>query len=146
MLSPTFDFGSDICFEVYATQDVTGGTAPDVLTFGNFYVTGLKLECEIADIEFTGISYWGTVGSKPAALGDYWEMYRIESETDDCCGPFGFDVAIFFDEASTNLGDVAWISADVSYELGEHVTFTAGAEMDVGTGVDEWSIGFEVTF
>jgi len=146
VLSPSFDFGADVCFEVYATQDVTGGTAPDVLTLGTFYVTGLKLECTIADIKFTGISYWGTVGTKPAGLGDYWEMYRIESESDGCCGPFGFDIAVFFHEASTNLGDVEWISASLSYDFGEHVTVSAGTEMEAGVGVDEWSVGFEITF
>jgi len=147
VLSPSFDFGSDVCFEIYATQDVTGGTAPaDALTFGNFYLTGVKLECTIADVTFTGISYWGTVGTKPAGLGEYWEMYRLESESDACCGPLGFDVAVFFDESSTNLGDLEWMSADLSYEFGEHVTFKAGVEMDVGVGVDEWSISFEITF
>jgi len=147
VLSPAFDFGSDVCFEIYAAQDVTGGKAPaSTLSFGDFYLNGLKLECTIAGVQFTGISYWGSFGPRPSGLGDYWEMYRVESKGDECCGPFGFDVAIFFDDASTNLGDVEWVSADLSYEFGEHVTFTTGGELDVGSGVDEWSIGFEVEF
>jgi len=147
VISPTFDFGADLCFEVYASQDVTGGTAPgEVLILGDFYISGLKLECEFADITFTGISFWGNQGSKPSQLGSYWEMYEIESNTEGCCGPFGFDVAIVFDEASTNLADIAWLSGSLSYQLVEQVTFDAGVEFDVGSGVDEWYIGFEVEF
>lgn len=147
VLSPRFDFGDDdLCFDVYVSQDATGGTAPDEpLVLGGFHVNGIKLECTFAGVTFTGISYWGS-GSKPSGLGEYWEMYRVESEIDECCGPFGFEAALYFLETSNNLADVERLFAEIEYRLSDNVEISSSFDLDVGIGLTEWVLGFKIDF
>ncbi|MGB2983193.1 MAG: hypothetical protein WBC63_04945 [Candidatus Bipolaricaulia bacterium] len=140
-LSPDFDFDSDYCIDVYVAVENDGN-----LDFDDIYIDGIGLTCEFGTITFTGVSFWGEHATKPADLGDYWEMYKIESDEDMCCGPFSFEIAVFFDETSSNLADIALFTAEMEIEIGEPFTFSTGLEIDVTTGVTEWSIGFKITW
>jgi len=145
-LSPAFDFGADVCFDVYL--DVASGDAVgplEVLTIGDITISGIGLTCEIGGVSFTGISYWGT-GTKPGILKGtpYWEAYQIATSEEGCCGPLDFDVAIFFDVASTYLFDVAAFDANIAYELGENFIFSMGLDYTAAAGLTLWTIGFEV--
>jgi len=149
-LSPSVDFGEIGCdFDLYIGIGSTGGVGPiSGLTLGDIYIDGIKVGCTIGGVEFTGISYWGTSGTttKPKALGSYWEMYKIATTDDGCCGPFAFDVAVFFDVNSTSLFDVAAFEANMSLEVASQLTFTMGLTYDVLNALQTWDIGFVVTW
>jgi hypothetical protein len=147
-LSPDFDFGADLCFDVYMCATSDGGVLPwgSPLQLLDIYIAGIGLECEVGAVTFTGISFWGEQCTKPTALGDYWEMYKISSTDDACCGPFTFDIAVFFDETSGFLFDVAAFEADFSYDLGDALTFTMGLDYTAASGLTLWTIGFEITW
>ena len=148
-LSPVFDFGADVCFDLYICQVETGGVGPNTpLVLGDFFIEGIGLTCEIGGVSFTGLSYWGEYCDlKPDALGDYWEMYKIATTEEACCGPFDFDIAVFFDANGAALFDVAAFEANFSYELGENFTFSMGLDYVVAApGLAKWTIGFNVVW
>jgi hypothetical protein len=150
-LSPDFDFGEVGCdFDLYICQVQTGGTGPvSQLMLSDFVIQGISIECEVGGVSFTGISYWGEdlCGDKPTALGSYWEMYKIATTgTGDCCGPFNFDLSIFFEKDAASLFDVAAFEANFSYQFGDNFTFSMGFNYNVSIGLTLWTIGFEVTW
>jgi hypothetical protein len=153
VLTPAFDFGADICFDVYISTDADPYvTAPmEVLALPNISIVGLGIDCEIGGVSFSGLSYWKPDvlnSKKPGILKytPYWEAYRIATTEDACCGPFDFDVTIYFDLASTFLFDVAAFAANFSYELGDNFTFSMGLDYTAADGLTLWNIGFEITW
>jgi hypothetical protein len=165
LLSPTFSFGDDACFVLYIDEVTTGGgvniggavlpggSAPLVL--GDFQISGISLECEIGGVSFVGVSYWGPAGAgnalKPLILNGtpYWEGYQVSTgdRAGTCCGPFNFDVAVFFDAGGLLLFDVAAFDANFSYAFGESFTFTMGFDYTAAApGLTLWTIGFIVTW
>ena len=143
VLSPDFDFDPGLCFDFYVVVETQ--TASRFLEISDIHVDGIKLVCEFDRTTFTGISFWGTSG-KPGALGSYWEMYKLESNDETCCGPLSFETAIFFDETSSNLADVAFFSFELELELGDPLTLSAGLEADVVGAAIEWVFGFRIEF
>jgi hypothetical protein len=141
VLDADFDFGADVCFDLYIGVEETGN-----LTIGDIYIDGIGLICEIGGVSFEGISFWGTHATKPADLGAYWEMYRISTTDDGCCGPFDFDVAVFFDDDGNSLFEVDKFEANMSLEVAAQFTFTMGLDYTVGTGATLWELGFVVTW
>ena len=123
-LSPNFDF-SAVCVEMYVGVETSGN-----LTLEAFHFDGFKLECDVGDVEFTAISFWGDGDfvSKPGALGDYWEMYKIEADEDSCCGIFDFAAAVFFDEESVHLFDVGKFEFDLTIDLSQNMEFSIGLD------------------
>jgi len=148
-LTPVFDFGADVCFDVYIEQLNDGGVGPDsALVLGDIVVSGIGVSCEIGGVAFVGQSYFGT-GTKPSLLAgtDYWEAYQLATTDEACCGPFTFSFAVFFDEDSTDLFDVAGFGASMSYDLGDNLTFSIAHDFsEIAPGVDLWTLGFEVTW
>lgn len=149
VLTPEFDFGADICFDVYITQAYTGGIGPlgGVLNVQDISISGIGLECEIGGVVFSGISYWGPA-PKPGILEDtpYWEAYQIQTADLACCGDFTFDVAMFFDALGTELFDIAALYANFAYDLGENFTFTMGFDYEIVPPSLLWTIGFVITW
>ena len=139
--TPQLDFGAEICFDVYIGIG-------DGFLFPDLTVDGLGLVCAFGGVAFTGQSYWGT-GSKPSLLlgTTYWEAYQIRTTDDSCCGPFGFDVTVFFDHGD-ELFDVGEIAAELSVDIGESLTFETGFSI-VPSAVPafaEWTLTFVVTW
>ena len=152
-LSPRFDFGATTCFDFYIEYASTGGVAPgSVLTLESITIEGLGISCDIGSVTFTGLSFWGTVAEpteKPGLLSGtpYWEVYSVSSNEDACCGPFGFDVAVYFLDAGTMLFDVSLIEADMTLQIASQFTFNMGMVVDVEIGAfTEWVVGFLVTW
>jgi len=149
-LTPVFDFGADICFDVYIESSAASYYyAPTPLPIPSISVVGLGLECEIGGVSFSGVSYWGDPYYAPDVLygTDYWEAYTIATTEDACCGPFDFDITIFFKEGGDYLFDIDAFEANFSYELGENFIFSMGLEYEAGVpGLTLWSIGFEITW
>ena len=154
-LTPKFDFGVDVCFDLFICQQSGSkivGPAGGPLTLGDFYIAGIELTCEIGGVSFTGVSFWG---DKCATLRKgtllnkttYWEAYKIATTgTGDCCGPFNFDLTVFFSETSTSLFDVAAFKANFSYAFGANFTFKMGFDYTALTGLTKWVIGVKVTW
>jgi len=144
-LSPEFDFGADVCFDVYIEADDSSVDAPTYLYLPSIAIVGLGLECEIGGVSFSGVSYWGAAAYAPAPLygTSYWEAYTIATTEDACCGPFDFDVTIFFDQGDF-LFDVAAFKANFSYELGANFIFSMGLDYTAASGLTLWEIGFEI--
>lgn len=157
-LTPSFDFGADVCFDVYFDVATTGGAGPaTVLNIGDITIDGIGLECEIGGIAFTAISYWGVPRFWNGAADDYpgllmyhgqqyWEAYQIATTDDACCGPFGFDIAVFFDANSTSLFDIALFEASMTLQVATQFEFAMGLEYDVVAGAQLWTLGFVVTW
>lgn len=147
ILSPSFDFGATACFDLYIEQSYTGGVGPgNVLTLDSITIEGIGLSCDIGVVTFTALSFWGE-GAKPGLLAGtpYWEVYAVSSDEDACCGPFGFDLAVYFLDAGVMLFDVALIDADMTLQVAPQFTFNMGLEINVETGAfTEWVIGFLV--
>jgi len=147
-LTPAFDFGAIACFDLYIEQLSTGGIGPtSVLSLGDIVISGIGLDCTIGGVEFTGISYWGT-GDKPGLLEDtdYWEAYQIKTTDDGCCGPFEFDITVYFLQGGLQLFDVAEIDANMSLQVAQQFTFSTGIAIDltVSPAFTNWTIGFLV--
>jgi len=139
-LTPNFDF-SAICVELYVGVETSGN-----LIFEALHFDGVKLECDIGDVQFTAISFWGDFVSKPGILDEYWEMYMIETDEEACCGPFSFEAAVFFDETSVHLFDVGKFTFDMSIEFTPSMEFSMGVDYILGIGVTELDFGFLVTW
>ena len=143
------DFGLDTCFTVYISQVQTAGSGPTVpLTLGDIVISGIGLECEIGGVLFIGQSYFG-LGSKPSLLSGtpYWEAYKISTTSEgDCCGPLTFDVAVFFDQNSAHLFDVAGFEANATYVFGENWTYKMGYEYSATIGLEKWIIGLTIAW
>lgn len=148
-LSPSFDFGTTACFDLYIDLGSTGGVGPGTaLTLDSITIEGVGITCDIGVVTFTALSFWGD-GTKPGLLAGtpYWEVYAVSSNDSACCGPFGFDLAVYFLDAGAMLFDVALIDADITLQIASQFTFNMGLEMNVETGAfTEWLIGFLVTW
>jgi hypothetical protein len=148
-LAPNFSFGAAACFDLYLGQVHTDGVGPDTVgLLGEITVSGIGLRCEIGGVEFTGTSFWGE-GTKPGLLAGtpYWEGYRIATSDDGCCGPFNFDVTVYFLAGGVQLFDVAEIVAKVSIQVSTQFTFSTGISMNLEAAPDafsEWTLGFLV--
>ena len=148
-LSPRFDFGVTGCIDIYIEQASTTGVGPGtVVTLDSITIEGVGISCDIGTVTFTGLSFWGTVASpadKPGLLSGtpYWEVYALSSNEDACCGPFGFDLAVYFLDSGAMLFDVSLIEADMTLQIASQFTFNMGMEIDVEIGAfTEWVVGF----
>jgi hypothetical protein len=140
-LAPSFDFGDIACFDLYIYQNYDGN-----LHLGDIYIGGIGLECEIGGVAFTGISIWDANIDKPSVMGDYWEYYNIATTDEGCCGPFAFDVSIFFDDDHNSLFDVDKFAANMSLQVATQFTFSMGIELEVDAGFTLWTLGFDVVW
>jgi len=86
---------------------------------------------------------------------EYWEAYQIATTDDGCCGPFSFDVTVFFDEDDADAGDdaagadelfdVAYVVANMEIQVATQFTFSLGLETDLEAGeVNNLTFGFLV--
>ncbi|MFC2083007.1 hypothetical protein ACFLSG_03100 [Candidatus Bipolaricaulota bacterium] len=140
-LSPTFDFGTVTCIDFYIEVD-----SSENLTIGSISIEGIKLSCDVGAVTFTGISFWGE-GGKPGRLSgtDYWEAYSIETNADACCGPFSFDVSVFFLENGIRLFDISMIETNMELTVAPQFVFSMGLEIDVEINATTiWTLGFEI--
>jgi hypothetical protein len=156
---PTFDFGVDVCFDLYWSDDYA--VSGNGFSIEDIQLDGIELTCTIGGVEFNGITYWGPVivdtdgdgvaDDFPGILGgygqQYFEAYKISTTDDACCGPFSFSFAIYFDENSTDqLFDIDLFEATVEIELASQFTFDMGLTVDATAGFTQWLIGFLVTW
>jgi hypothetical protein len=142
-LSPTFDFGAIVCFDLYFDVATTGN-----ITIGDISIYGIGLSCDIGAVTFTGLSQWGA-GAKTGLLKGtpYWEVYQIATNDDACCGPFGFDLAFYFLDGGARLFDIALIDANMTLQVAAQFLFNMGLKINVETGAfSEWTVGFLVTW
>lgn len=139
---PEIDLGVIGCdFDLYYRLDTAGGENYDPLNIQGIIFDGIQIACEIDGVAFTGITFWGPDGvyaaGSPGILAgyeDYWEAYQIATTDDGCCGPFSFDVTVFFDENGAALFDVAYLVANLEIQIATQFTFGMGLETDVQAG------------
>lgn len=148
-LSPRISVGVVTCFDLYLELASTPGVGPvSPLILDGITFNGIGIIADIGMVTFTALSFWGD-GTKPGLLykTPYWEVYAVSSNEDACCGPFGFDAAVYFLEAGTMLFDIALIDVDVTLQMAPQFTFRMGLKIDVEIGAfTEWLIGFNVTW
>jgi hypothetical protein len=139
VITPSFDFGAVACFDIYLSDPAT--------LFGDITVDGIGLSCTIGGVEFTGISFWGE-GTKPGLLKGtpYWEAYQIATTDDGCCGPFSFDITIYFLEGGLQLFDVSKIVSNFDIQISTQFTFGMGLVLDLEAAPTfaEWTLHFLV--
>jgi hypothetical protein len=139
--APAIDLGLIGCdFDLFYRLDTAGGTNYTPLNIEGILFDGIQIACEIGGVQFTGITYWGPgLGPKKtwpgilAGYEEYWEAYQIATTDDGCCGPFSFDVTVFFDEdpGATKLFDVAYFVANIEIQIATQFTFGMSLETDV---------------
>lgn len=142
-LSPTFDFGTVTCIDFYVEVD-----SSDNFTLNSITLEGIKFSADTGTVTFTGISFWGD-GIKPGRLvgTGYWEVYTIETNTEACCGPFSFDVSVFFLENGLRLFDVSLFEANLELTVAPQFVFSTGLEIDVEVSATTvWTLGFAITW
>jgi len=138
-LSPTFDFGTIACFDLYFGVGTSGN-----LTIGDISIVGIGLTCDIGAVTFSGLSELpgGDLVDAP-----YWEVYTISTNDDACCGPFSFDLSVYFLENGLMLFDVGLIEAAMELQVAAQFTFNMGLSINVESGAfTEWVVGFLVTW
>ena len=139
---PEIDLGVIGCdFDLYYRLITDGGSNYAPLLIEGIQFDGIQIACEIGGVSFTGITYWGpddhgpwwAPGSPGILYGyeEYWEAYQIATTDDGCCGPFSFDVTVFFDELGTELFDVAYFVANLEIQIASQFTFGMSLETDV---------------
>jgi hypothetical protein len=149
-LDPDIDLGVIGCdFDLFYRLKITDAaygpyTANESLLIDGIQFDGIQIACEIGGVAFTGISYWGpddhgpwyAPGSPGILYGyeEYWEAYQIATTDDGCCGPFSFDVTVFFDENGSALFDVAYVVANLEIQIATQFTFGMGLETDLEAG------------
>jgi len=155
VLTPVIDFGPTLCFDLYLNMDGLASVFPGFTGYTNglIYIQGIGIEVEFGGVVFTGISFWDTsaiaTGDKPGLLADtiYWEAYQIATTDEGCCGPFAFDVTLYFLDTSPQLFTVSKVVANMSIQVATQFTFSTGISVDLDNllGVfTEWTIGFLV--
>ncbi len=143
VLAPTFDFGMAPCFSVYLGM----GSSQD-LVLSDITIDGIGLSCTLGGVTFTGQSYLGS-GAKPGLLvgTPYWEAYQIATMGDGCCGPFDFDVTVYFAQGGLQLFDVAKVVANMTIQIATQFAFSTGATIDLEAAPNaftDWTLGFLV--
>ncbi len=141
-LTPHLDFGDFACFDLDISFATSGGDFPNPLVIGDISISGISLTCDIGAVTFTGVTdYAGGLGPNEA----YWEYYRIETNDDACCGPFGFDLTFYFLNHGIKLFDVGMIDANMTLQVATQFTFNMGLQVNVDTGAfTQWTVGFLV--
>jgi len=143
-LTPHLDFGDFACFDLDISFATSGGTYPTPLVIGDISISGISLTCDIGAVTFTGVTdYAGGLG--PEGFENYWEYYSISTNDDACCGPFTFDLSIYFKDGGLKLFDVGLIDANMSLQVATQFTFNMGLMIDVNLGTfTQWTVGFLV--
>jgi len=162
VLKPIFDFGAIVCFDLYLTglhTDGMGGDTTSVIgLLSDIQFKGIGLGVEFGGVAFEALSWWGAstandVGhaysNKPGLLHGtpYWEAYQIATTDDGCCGPFAFDVTVYFLQGGPQLFDVSKFVANMEIQIATQFTFATGISIDldhVGGAFTNWTIGFLV--
>lgn len=142
-LTPRLNIPTTPCVDIYMTMGDEGWFSLVPVS-----LDGFRLVCTFDHVTFTAVSYWGEE-SKPGVLSGtpYWEAYVIESRQDTCCGPFSFDLSVFFIENGLRLFDVALITANVEVAFSEQVTFRMGMDVDTETDtIPSWRLGFVISW
>ena len=138
-LTPGFAFGDIVCFDLDIDVAYIGGDMA-ILQLDAFQITGIGLTCDIGAVTFSGYTDF-------LALGDYYEVYTIETNDDGCCGPFSFDLTFSFLEGGIMLFDVALVEANMELQISSQFVFNMGLSIDVNAGAfTSWVIGFLVTW
>ncbi|MFC2078657.1 hypothetical protein ACFLSZ_01600 [Candidatus Bipolaricaulota bacterium] len=158
-VSPSFDFGMDVCFDFYWSDDYD--VYGNGFSIDDIQLDGIAITCEIGGVSFSGITYWGpaivdtdydyVADSFPGLLTpygtQYFEAYQIATTDDACCGPFSFSLTVYFEEDLTDqLFDVDLFVAYVSLEVASQFVLDMGLSVDATDGFTEWTIGFLVTW
>jgi len=140
-LNGQFDFGETDCFNLHFEVEKTG-----VLTIENISIVGIELICDIGAITFHGRSELGGAGGN-LVDSPYWEAYTISTSDDACCGPFSFDMSVYFLEGGVRLFDIGLFEANMELQVASQFTFTTGLEINAESGAfTEWTLGFVVTW
>lgn len=147
-ISPDFDFGVGVCIDVY--MDLGYSPDPSVagepITIQDFTIYGIGIEAEFGGVLFTGLSSLDEV-NYDLVKDPYWEVYTISTTDDGCCGPFTFDVSLYFMELGVQLFDIAELEANMSIQVAAQFEFSTGIIIDIDGGdFTEWTLGFEVTW
>jgi hypothetical protein len=163
--TPEIDLGVIGCdFDLFYRLITDGGSNYDPLLIEGFQFDGIQIACEIGGVAFTGITYWGPLDhgpwwapGPPGILYDLyryflsegwdwtvWEAYQIATTDDGCCGPFSFDVTVYFETIGT-LFDVGWVEANLELQVATQFTFSMGINTDISLGtVNDLIFGFLV--
>ena len=140
VLTPAIDFGVVSCFDIYFAADTSGN-----LIIGDISIVGIGLTCDIGAVTFSGLSELDPVADLVDA--PYWEVYTISTNDDACCGPFSFDLSVYFLEGGLKLFDVGLIEANMELQVATQFTFDMGLAINVETGAfTAWTVGFLVTW
>jgi len=143
VLTPHFSFGNDQCFKLYISQDHDAS-----ISLGNIHVNGLSFTCTLGGVTFYDLSYWGTYGTKPSVLGSYWELFKLSTTDDACCGPFSFDLSMYFSNTSAQLFDVSKVVANMGLQVAQQFKFSTGFTLNLDSTpvFSQWTLGFLVTW
>jgi len=159
VLTPSLDFGTFACIDLNIGINYTPNTNTSAGMINYFTISGISLTCDIGAVTFTGAStfvpiagaYYGpypwlsSTANNP--LNSYWEYYKIETNDDACCGPFTFDLAVYFQNGGGKLFDVGLIDANMTLQVATQFTFNMGLTVDVDSGAfTQWTVGFLVTW
>jgi len=144
-ITPVFDFGTIVCFDLFFEVDEDEGAVfpVDVLSLNSISIIGIGIGCTIGGVDFYALSMFDEDGVDGDGL--YWEVYSIDVGADACCGGvFEFSLDMYFDDGQATLFEVALIDADMKVNVTTQFAFTMGLEVDVTAGFTEWCLGFEV--
>ena len=141
VVTPNFDFGAIACFDIYMIEP--GGNL-----FGDITIAVSVLSARSVASSSPASRTGATRRTKPGILKGtpYWEAYQIATTDDGCCGPFNFDITIYFLEGGVQLFDVAedrGEHVDPDFDA-VHVRHGPRPRPDAVPTFTEWTLGFLV--
>ena len=150
-VTPSLSFGAFDCITLYGALI---GTFPDITGFS---VYGAKLAYTWNGVTFTDVTVFdypaysvtsglGIVAAGKTGSTTYWEAFQLKFDSDACCGGlFDFSITTFFEKDSAILFDWGKSVAAFSMGIGSNYTVSTSLTID-DTGLEQWKIGFKVTF
>jgi len=139
-LSPSFDFGSFACIDLYIEVQTAS-----TMQISSITIYGIGLKCDIGEVSFEVLSY---LDGTHLLKSKYWEMVALSFDSDaDCCGPFSGDVAVYFLQGGAMLFDVAYFEGSFSVVINQSLTLdmTLARDLEAG-GLDKLACGFVLSW
>lgn len=147
-LTPNLNLGDFSCLTLYAELvDEAGQSCANVAEISGIKFYGIGLDYTWNGVSFSSqSSFDADYNEKITGLADYWELFKISSAADACCGgAFDFSVSTYFSCTSAMLFD--WGESVVKVSMGLGSNYSGWTSLTVGdTGFTQWKIGFKVTW
>ena len=137
-ITPALNLEPGPCITLYG-ELVAGANPTDIQGIS---IYGLECVMTWNGLSLTSLSYLDDarlVSNKGSAR--CWEVLRLATEDQGCCGPIAFDCAVFFSKSSSSLFDVAEFDFELNAGLSDNLSFGIALVVEE-TGLSDMMFSF----